>query len=55
MLQIVDQQRGGLFAHASRVQELRDETRRDGRSLRWLARRIDIARHWKQVHPYQPD
>jgi len=21
----------------------------------WVCRRIDIARHWKQVHPYQPD
>lgn len=21
----------------------------------WICRRIDIARHWKQVHPYQPD
>jgi peptidoglycan/xylan/chitin deacetylase (PgdA/CDA1 family) len=20
----------------------------------WVCRRIDIARHWKQVHPYQP-
>lgn len=20
----------------------------------WICRRIDIARHWKQVHPYQP-
>ncbi len=19
----------------------------------WVARRIDIARHWKQVHPYR--
>jgi len=21
----------------------------------WVCRRIDIARHWKQFHPYQPD
>jgi putative urate catabolism protein len=21
----------------------------------WVARRIDIARHWKRVHPYNPD
>jgi allantoinase len=21
----------------------------------WVCRRIDIARHWKQVHPYQGD
>jgi peptidoglycan/xylan/chitin deacetylase (PgdA/CDA1 family) len=21
----------------------------------WVARRIDIARHWKSVHPYNPD
>jgi len=21
----------------------------------WIARRIDIARHWKQVHPFDPD
>jgi peptidoglycan/xylan/chitin deacetylase (PgdA/CDA1 family) len=21
----------------------------------WVCRRIDIARHWKQLHPYQPD
>ena len=21
----------------------------------WVCRRIDIARHWKQVHPFQPD
>ncbi len=21
----------------------------------WVCRRIDIARHWKQAHPYQPD
>jgi peptidoglycan/xylan/chitin deacetylase (PgdA/CDA1 family) len=20
----------------------------------WITRRIDIARHWKQTHPYQP-
>ena len=21
----------------------------------WIARRIDIARHWKQAHPFDPN
>jgi hypothetical protein len=21
----------------------------------WICRRVDIARHWKDVHPFNPD